>query len=497
MMLVIGGSPLLAQNSIVQEIQLAPSSKLDVGNGSLTATRIHMYSDSSAYSQIMGNVKGSVLMNFQFLGTNSRWFNLAFPLDTNLSGVNINTMPLSTLGNAHPDSVNIYEYDASSTDPQSNRGTWKKTSALTNNANGIAYSIYMDSLDLKTKPVLEIWGSSLNNGVQNISAGYAGQGGSYNQGWNYLPNPYPSSISWSELKTLNPELTSTYYVHNGDSSFAAYNGILSTPRSNDSLLTDFIPPMQSFFAQIRQAGNITMDNSVRRIDESPLKFKTSPPYVGLKVVNMTTNFQDEFYLGLSPDFSDSLDLEFEGYKMFNEGHKQHNVYASLYGAPYVFLGLNEDFSSLLIPLEFKGLGSFNVQPLLMNIPMDWTVKLEDLTDGTIHDLRKKGFDFMQSVPSASTRFFLHINKNDVGGAEELISEIYTYIYNGRLHLRIPKELLSDNLDLNLIDASGRKVWTESQFESSTIEIPKFANNGIYTLVLYRGGKILFSQKLIH
>jgi len=122
---------------------------------------------------------------------------------------------------------------------------------------GKGFTAWLNSL-----PTLNTFGTP-NNGTITIPLTHSA-GSNAPRGWNFVGNPYPSPISWTALKSLNPGLfgDASCYLwkssggHNG--TWVAFDGTVGTNGAGDIINSSL-----GFFVYVNATGTLTFDNSVR------------------------------------------------------------------------------------------------------------------------------------------------------------------------------------------------------------------------------------------
>ena len=136
---------------------------------------------------------------------------------------------------------------------------------------GQGYTAWLNSL-----PTLNTFGTP-NNGSISIPVTHTA-GANDPKGWNFIGNPYPSPISWTALKALNPTLfgDASCYLWKAsgigtDGTWTAYDGTVGVNGAGDVINSSL-----GFFVYVNNSSNLNFDNSVRVYDY------TSPEVFGTK-----------------------------------------------------------------------------------------------------------------------------------------------------------------------------------------------------------------------
>lgn len=492
------GNKVMSSN-VATNIIMEPQAMLDLGSSTFSVTdTIYLNADSAGYAQLIGSVSGESSVETYITHSSARWFNISFPVNATLNNVKVdNGGSILTGADGNSSQVNIYYYDATTEDNTTNQGTWTQVPNKLAESEGVGYSIYLGPGNFGSLPVtVSSTGGSLIDGAQTIVTGFVGSGGSNNEGWNFIPNPYPSSINWSALRALNAHLNSTYYIGNGDGSIASYNGVVGISGGADSTPTNYVAPMQSFFVQLSSSGNISMTNAIRSLDEEPEKYKLQPDFLKLLVETDSGTFKDEVVIGFRNDYTDGFDHDFDGYKRKHQNLDFHNIYATTNSKAYVFYGISDQFSYKQVTIAFDAAnnGSYKIAGDLDQISSDWKVLLEDKLTGGISDLRSKDYRFIHDTSYSKDRFVLHINQPSFDDEEFEKENIYAFIENNDIVI-----ILNDIIDggkATLFSSDGKRL-EEQSIRTGKLKFGENISPGMYIVLLFDNqGNILFRERII-
>jgi hypothetical protein len=164
---------------------------------------------------------------------------------------------------------------------------------------------------LNTLPITLATYGTPNNGTVTIQATSSSSSNVNVRGWNLLGNPYPSPISWTALKALNPTAFGdpSCYIWK---STGGLNGVWQTYNGTAGTngVGNVIASSQGFFVYVNSTSTITYNNTVRTQDLSPTFFSsTQPREVRLSIVNPSnTDESDEIvaYTKTSADETSSI-----------------------------------------------------------------------------------------------------------------------------------------------------------------------------------------------
>lgn len=296
----------------------------------------------------------------------------------------------------------------------------------------------------------------LNNG--NISVGVSNSSTKSFKGFNFLGNPYPSSIDWKNNAGFTRTMLETtgggyniwiwsYTANN----YGVYNSAdLIDSGTNNS--TRYISPNMGFFVKAASAGIFIFNNSARVTNEagSWLRVKTNQnakPSLYIKV-----NSADS--LG-----SDEVKMNFGSYLNQPGANK---MYSPVKTAPSLFIkNENEEFSTfyltttnenLTVELNFKA-GKDGKYSLSANeFKNDFEVLLlEDKLTGKITNLKlTDNYIFTSKTTDSSARFNIHFS-------ETAITEFaldFANVYVSAKGINIDLKGLKGNFNVKIFDVNG-------------------------------------------
>lgn len=286
--------------------------------------------------------------------------------------------------------------------------------------------------------------------------------------WNLIGNPYPSSISTVEFLDLN------YNNGNGVIANAVYywdhpsqKYIVKNNQDND-----FIGKTQGFWVEALTTGQVQFNNSMRKTTNSKLRSAEEKVFsIHLSMTN-SDDVKDDIRVYFDDLASDGVDIRFDALKM--QGGNGFDFYSLLDSVNYAFQSVTypNEFENKTIPLGVtsnkKGLFKFSIDSMV-NVPANYTVRIEDLLLNRTIELTKKG-DYYVELDKKGTyndRFLLHIFRdkdieedpiNPVNNVEELQSANTIKVHNANEMIVITHaQPSSANANVSIIDLNGRTV----------------------------------------
>ncbi len=480
-------------------LNIDPNASITINGTATNNGTFRLNADENGYAQCIGAVGGtsvveSYLDSVSGGGNAARWFNLAFPVDATLNDVSFTNGAFIQVDNVNTSKTNIYYYDPTQLNGGTGEGTWRVVTALTDQTERIGYSAYLGAPNFGGVPTTMSVSGTLLSGQQSVSVSSA------NGGWNFVPNPYPSTLSWTALNggAGNSELQDVYYIFgfdgNGATSWRSFNLFTGTNGGSNN-----IPPGQSFFVEVDNTtdGTILFEDSYRNVTGTTNLFKTAAAYayIKLKAENTQTGRSDETVLGFGSDLTAAVDQVFDGTKRRN--HIYPNLFTKAAGKEMTFNGMSDQFNRRSEPLFFECVeeGTYTLGISNNALPDEgWTITLEDKLTGIETDLLSSSYTFTHTPGSIEDRFEIHFNKQHISLEEKGESKIHMYVMDEVLVVNLFEP--SKETSILLFDLHGRRVaqhFSESMENAMSLE---HLAHGVYIVKVIQGQREVHTQKII-
>jgi len=270
----------------------------------------------------------------------------------------------------------------------------------------------------------------------------------FDNGWNLVGNPYPSSIDWEATAGwTKTNLNNAIYIEN-NGGWATYIGGAGVNGG-----TRYIASGQGFFVAVsdgQTTGTLGFSNDVRVHDNTTF-FKEEPAYlVKLKVSG--NGFSDETVVYFKEEATIGFDGQLDAYKIpsFEES------------APYIYSTANQGMAINVlpevttVPMNVKvgtETGTFTIEALSTGEFSE--LNLKDLSTGVITDLNSDSYTF-NYIPGVDNRFELHFGPL---GVNDLANNLYNvYSYNKEIHVITPN---TTSGNITVYDMMGKEVASQS------------------------------------
>lgn len=311
----------------------------------------------------------------------------------------------------------------------------------------------------------------LNNGEYSPTITTSGNG------YNLVPNPYPSAINWDLVTQTNVE--NSIWIFNPDTkTYGVYNG------SGTNGVTNIIPVGQAFFVKASGSG-LTFDNTIRLHNHKAF----------MKSQESTNN---EFHLQvIGGEGSDELVVKLRDDATFGKDNQYDAVkfYSDL-KVPQIssFTETNDDLLSIntipfttnaiTIPVRFELNTSGEVSFIGSGFESfgDVSIRLEDTKENTTVKLEKTPvYTFQHETGDDPLRFKLHI-LSTVGVNEPASNNgSMVYVVDRNIHILYPSG--SNQGEACLLDMQGRELTRFSLSGSGNDVFNTTVASGIYIVRL--------------
>lgn len=226
-----------------------------------------------------------------------RFRNFGFPVGANVS--DLSDAGLKT-------TFNPYSYDETLTGVVDNGWVIERSSLLSNKG----YTIYMYG-DGDVPATVNISGQ-LNSGDVNLPVTYTDTDavpGDVNDGWNFVGNPYASSIDWGAPGWTKIAVNGTCAVWNG----LTYDYLTGAPG-------DLISSGQAFWVQTNSTSPVLTASQNVKSNSSKGFLRVSPEQDWLKVIVFQGENKDVTHIKFREDATEEFDVIYDAHKFQNAIH---------------------------------------------------------------------------------------------------------------------------------------------------------------------------------
>lgn len=140
-----------------------------------------------------------------------------------------------------------------------------------------------------------------------------------NQGWNLIPNPFPSAIGWNTGSWTKTNIDGTIYfwpsgASSSSSNYCSWNGVVGTGSITP---TQFIPVGQAFFVHANNSGASLVIPASAKAHNTQAFYKSSAEEIPelLRIKCVADNTMDELIVNFRADATEDFDASCDAYKL--------------------------------------------------------------------------------------------------------------------------------------------------------------------------------------
>jgi len=250
-------------------------------------------------------------------------------------------------------------------------------------------------------------------------------------GWNFVGNPYPSSVDWDAAGwTKTSIVTNTYYAWTG-TTYASYNGSGGTNGG-----TRYIPPAQGFFVQASAAGTLGVTNAVRTHSTQDFWKSDENMMNRLSMTVSNGDLNDETVIYFNENATSGLDYEYDATKLMAPASPQ--AYTMLADEPMAINTFNNTAQTptVILGVNAPETGDYTISASnIESFDASTPIFLEDLLTGQKINLREMSTYAFTSGEGNSERFVVHFTEyqgisdnplSDVNSIYAVNRDIYVY-----------------------------------------------------------------------
>jgi len=446
------------------EVRVPPVNSLTTNGEFINGNALYLEADANGYGQLLtlGTVttKGvTEAQQFFTVGTTEGWRQMSSPVTTSLDDIkddfDFSYSPVAHAGGLQDSTQNIWWYDASPINPAGGNTTstlplgsdanakhWTYATASeaigpANNAKG--WDIWMGAPNVYTDGGRMTLTGEFGNGNYDFDCYrtddfIANQSGTTNStlitGWNLIPNPYPSNIDVSTLLTDATNFDLAYKaIHVWDATNQRYIALTAdipsviewnNSQANAQDETNNIAPFQAFWVKAAATPSdaatadedITLVNAHRTVEDNANFFKTTPPLIRLKLATLNEKYSDQSVIAFSDESTDGIDNN-DALKLNSLNENTPNLSSVAEGTNLSINRLRNPAPYHSVPLHIETVKNGTEATIDMrdeNIDPAWTIYLEDVKYGKMHNLRNGEYTFAHDASMKTNRFVVHINK---------------------------------------------------------------------------------------
>lgn len=395
--------------SLAAAIKISRELNIVAGTFSSTGFDVTLLSDingTARIAPILGDFAGNITMQRYLPSGNTGWRFLASPVtgatiadlqdDFVTTGFTGATYPVYTF-------TSVYTYDESALGPFAN-GYLPAANATDPLTPGKGYWCYIGPVPL----TVDLTGPPVKFG-QSFNVGFTASGGTSEDGWVMIGNPYPSPIDWSSASWTKSNVNGAIYIWNPAlQQYASWVGGISTNGGSN-----IIASSQSFWVQTNGASpSLTCTENIK-VAGNPtfLKPVSQNTFATIRLNLAGNGFTDETYIRFGPA-TNNYDHEHDARKVVSDNPLVPSI--SSLDSTLTDMSVNSlptVSNNIHVPVRVRvgasGVYTLNVDSI-SGIPPNTCVVLEDLLTGNTLPLSPSGYTFNISDTTVAARFVLHV-----------------------------------------------------------------------------------------
>lgn len=336
-----------------------------------------------------------------------------------------------------------------------------------------------------------VWTNAINTlsftGALQLSDVSAVSMGNANNRWNFAGNPFPSTIDWEALTTVDMQNAVWVWVKDdvaeGGGAWASYIGGVSANGGSR-----YIAPLQGFIVRALNPGtpSIAYPAAARISNQTPTfqRIQIIGDLYRIKITKTANNSTMETVLRFRPMASETHDAAYDAEFMSDFANATPDLYTTdNNGVKYSINALPViGATPVLVPLQVETFGAgdysftFDASQLVSGV----SVQLEDAKNSTFANLVDgQVLTFTAAANDAVNRFRLHFNGLATSVTSSNLDLIQMYVHAGALYIRGTERAES----LRILDISGRTVYSVQQLELDGNAIRPNLAKGTYLVQL--------------
>ncbi len=274
----------------------------------------------------------------------------------------------------------------------------------------------------------------------------SGSGDTY--GYNFIGNPYLSTIDWDADGWTKTNLYNAVYTYN-DGNWASYVNGTGTNRGSNLIAMN-----QGFFVQVEDGantGNLNMSLDIRYpYGDTLMKNRQRNDDRLIKLVISSNGNSDETVIKLDENATEGYDSQLDAHKLFSFDPDYPQIFSTANGNMSInTLPLETGF----VPLDVKGKDGDMMTISAAEINNLGDVWLVDEYNGIQTDLTKDDYSFLYDKDVAG-RFTLYFNITGVDNSLLKENEYNIFAYHDNLNVIIPEGEMATIEVFNLL---GQRV----------------------------------------
>jgi len=313
-------------------------------------------------------------------------------------------------------------------------------------------------------------------------------------GWNFVGNPYPSTIDWDAVSGTLTNVDNAIYVWDG-TQYASYAlGVIAGSGNQNNL----VAPCQGFFVHVNtNPGNFSFSNS-QRTNGTNLFLKNNEKNDLENLINLklsANGYQDNAVVYFKDQATTNFDTETDAFKLYSSVANVPHIYTftNNLGVRYSINSLPTDAidnQEVPIGVYVSNSGTYTINVDKFNFSPETNIVIEDLKNGNKTSLKKDAsYTFAYEAGETENRFVLHFN-NTSNTVSENINTISVFANQKNIYIN---NIENQNGTVNVYNVLGQTVLKS---DLKTV-ITTTLYTGIYVIEIITNNQKVVKQIMIN
>ena len=455
-------------------------------SGSLYTTLISNSTSTARIDQLASGAAVSGTFKVQrYLGTDTGWAYLSTPINGNSladwnapSSSSFGITMFGFTGVANGTKPSIYTYDETQAGLQT-VGFTAPTGVYSSMTTGLGYITRV----LASGKTLVNKGTPNQGNISLPVTFTSTSGGTSEDGWNMVGNPYPAPINWSNGGVTKTNVDSTIYIWNANtSSYATWNGSTGTNGGSKNIALG-----QAFYVHANASSPSIAVTESAKTTTTPTFFakKSASNMLSIKLID-GANHSDEAIINFNDNATKGFDANLDAYKL--DGYNLNVTSKNINGTRLAFNAMPLEGGLNIIPLTVssKSEGTHRLAIAgVESIDKNLTLFLEDLTANTRTKITAD-IKLEITVDGNANRYrILAFNSNtskvdNNGKSVNVISAYPNPIANNELNIINPT---TEVMNITIMDMTGKVMSQDVYTGGMKTTIPFNFPIGVYNVIV--------------
>ncbi|OIP84407.1 MAG: hypothetical protein AUK44_02455, partial [Porphyromonadaceae bacterium CG2_30_38_12] len=335
----------------------------------------------------------------------------------------------------------------------------------------------------------KLFAGTLNNGNVNIAISNTGSG--TNKGFNFIGNPYPSSIDWKEdlgfSRSMLEQNGAGYDIwvwSNSANNYGVYNSADLTDTGTNNI-SRYISPMMGFFVKATNAGSFVFKNAARVHNQAGNWMRSKSSIQNMNSIRFKLNSEDSIGTDeVMMHFNSELKVGGAA-KMFSPVKTAPSLYIQNTEGNFTTTYLTENEPNDSTILCFKA-GQSGAYSLTVQTPENCKlpVILEDKLKNKLHNFANGAYNFKSNTTDAAARFIIHLNEQP--NIQNKLN--YLPVYRVKNNILVDLTFIEGNFTVQVFDTNGKMI-RQRVFEGGSLQTIEIGTSNMLVVKLMTQNKI--------